>query len=159
MTHTTERRSPPAGPSLLILARLRCAFAVGCVSVLAVGCGASTTTEAAAKKLTEAAAKQDVQSQYDQTGRLTRLTYDRDHDGKIDTWGFMDGARVVRVEVDENGDGKVDRWEYHKEVPADSTGSSGATGSMGSTGSRGVSAGTRGTEPSAAGPGVRRLGD
>jgi hypothetical protein len=51
---------------------------------------------------------------YDKEGRLTLLTYDRTGDGKIDTWGYMNGARVVRVEVDENADGKVDRWEYHR---------------------------------------------
>ena len=50
------------------------------------------------------------------TGVLTRLEADSDHDGKIDTWAYMDGARVVRVEVDENGDGTVDRWEYHSQV-------------------------------------------
>ena len=60
------------------------------------------------------AAAEQVHPTYDaKTGALTRLEADSDHDGKIDTWAYMDGARVVRVEVDENGDGKVDRWEYH----------------------------------------------
>jgi len=65
------------------------------------------------------AARQQVHPTYDKsTGMLTRLEADSDHDGLIDTWAYMDGARVVRVEVDENGDGTVDRWEYHK-APAD----------------------------------------
>ncbi len=51
---------------------------------------------------------------YGDDGRLTQLTFDRDGNGQIDTWGYMDGRRVVRVERDENGDGKVDRWDYHR---------------------------------------------
>lgn len=54
-----------------------------------------------------------MQSEYDAAGKLTRLTYDRNGDGKVDAWGYMDGPRVVRVEVDENADGTPDRWEYH----------------------------------------------
>jgi len=48
------------------------------------------------------------------TGRLTELKYDRNRDGKVDTWATMDGQRIVRVEIDEDGDGKVDRWEYYQ---------------------------------------------
>lgn len=55
-----------------------------------------------------------VTPEYDAAGRLTRLAYDRNHDGTIETWGYMDGPRLVRVEIDENNDGQVDRWEYHK---------------------------------------------
>lgn len=51
---------------------------------------------------------------YDAAGKLRKLEYDRNKDGKVDTWGYMDGSRVVRIEVDENGDGTVDRWEYHR---------------------------------------------
>src|SRR6266487_457131 len=50
-----------------------------------------------------------------ETHRLTRLEADSNGDGKIDTWGYMDGMRVVRVEIDENGDGTVDRWEFHRQ--------------------------------------------
>src|SRR5262245_15080323 len=80
----------------------------------AIACG---TTACGSASTTEAAARKDVKSEYDKSGRLTRLTYDRDGDGKIDAWGYMDGSRVVRVEVDENGDGQVDRWEYHTDPP------------------------------------------
>lgn len=59
-----------------------------------------------------------LQTEYDDSGKLTRLTYDRDGDGKTDAWGFMDGSRVVRVEVDENGDGTPDTWEYHSATVA-----------------------------------------
>lgn len=58
-----------------------------------------------------------LQSEYDQAGHLSKLTYDRDGDGRIDTWAFMAGALVQRVEVDENGDGRVDRWDYHHPGP------------------------------------------
>ena len=119
---STGRRSQKRGWSLLLVTRYvsLCALASG--GILAGACGRSATNEAAGK---------DVRSEYDESGRLTRLTYDRNGDGKIDTWGFMDGSRVVRVEVDENADGKVDRWEYHKDAKG-SAGSSSSTSSVGS---------------------------
>ena len=54
-----------------------------------------------------------LRPEYDQQGKLSRLSYDRDGNGKVDTWGYMNGSRVVRIEVDEDGDGAVDRWEYY----------------------------------------------
>jgi hypothetical protein len=71
-----------------------------------------------------------VTPEYDANGRLERLSYDRDRDGTVETWGYMDGAKVVRVEVDENHDGKVDRWEYHKAGEGEST-TPGATPGLG----------------------------
>lgn len=47
------------------------------------------------------------------TGKLERITYDRDKDGRPDAWLFMDGTRAVRAELDENADGTVDRWEHY----------------------------------------------
>jgi len=47
------------------------------------------------------------------TGRLTRLDYDANGNGKRDTWTFMDGARLIRLEADENEDGKADKWETY----------------------------------------------
>jgi hypothetical protein len=114
------------------LARFAGVSALALLSVIATGCGpAATTTEA------EAALKKDVKSEYDKSGRLTRLEYDRNGDGKIDTWGYMDGSRVVRVDVDEDGDGKVDRWEYHRDLKTtnDSRTSTGSSGSPGANGS------------------------
>ena len=67
-------------------------------------------------RTTNAAARDQVHPTYDKSGVLTKLEGDSDHDGKTDTWAYMDGARVVRVEVDENGDGTVDRWEYHRQT-------------------------------------------
>ena len=59
-----------------------------------------------------------LKPEYDAGGKLRKLEYDRNNDGKVDAWGYMDGSRVVRVETDENGDGQVDRWEFHRETPA-----------------------------------------
>jgi hypothetical protein len=78
-----------------------------------------------------AAAAAKVVPTYDtSTGVLTKLEADSDHDGLIDTWGYMEGTRVVRVEVDENGDRVVDRWEYHK-GPAGPAGPAGQVGQVG----------------------------
>lgn len=55
-----------------------------------------------------------VQAEYDKaTGKLTRLEYDGNSNGKPDTWAFMDGTRLIRLEADENEDGRMDRWEYY----------------------------------------------
>lgn len=48
------------------------------------------------------------------TGKLERITFDRNKDGKVDAWLFMDGTRPVRAELDENHDGAVDRWEHYR---------------------------------------------
>ena len=48
-----------------------------------------------------------------QTGRLERLDFDRDADGKLEGRAFMDGAIVKRIEIDANRDGTPDRWEYY----------------------------------------------
>jgi hypothetical protein len=47
------------------------------------------------------------------TGKLTELAYDSNHNGRIDTWTAMDGARPLLTRVDTNEDGKLDRWEYY----------------------------------------------
>lgn len=54
-----------------------------------------------------------IQADYDARGRLSKLSYDRNKNGRIDTVAFMDGTRFVRVEIDSNEDGLVDRWEYY----------------------------------------------
>jgi hypothetical protein len=94
-------------------------------------CGRSPEIKANDTKPVNTVGNERLAPEYDQAGKLTKLSYDRDGDGKPDTWGYMDGSRVVRVEVDENGDGKVDRWEYHKEgadAPAGSPGTPPAPG-------------------------------
>jgi hypothetical protein len=55
-----------------------------------------------------------IEPVYDkQTGKLQLLKYDSNGDGKVDTWSYMDGARVMRIEIDRDEDGTLDRWEYY----------------------------------------------
>jgi len=59
-------------------------------------------------------ARKRITPEYDQTtGKLKLLKYDSKGTGKVDTWSYMDGARVVRIEIDKDDDGKIDRWEYY----------------------------------------------
>jgi hypothetical protein len=58
--------------------------------------------------------KQTTKPTYDKTtGKLTELTYDRNKNGKIDTWTDMDGTRPLRSRIDLDEDGTIDRWEYY----------------------------------------------
>ncbi len=91
-------------------ARIACA---ALLASLAIAC--SQPNAAPAERRPAAPAGTDrLQPTYDGTGTLRKLQYDRNGDGRIDTWGYMEGTRVVKVEVDENGDGTVDRWEIHR---------------------------------------------
>ena len=83
----------------------------------------------AATSCTETPAERDararIQPSYDSaTGRLTKLDYDANKNGKPDTWAYMDGPRLIRLEADENEDGRIDRWEYYPANPAAGGGSS-----------------------------------
>lgn len=81
------------------------ALAVALLSGLVGGCADSSA---------EREARTRIQPTYDTgTGRLTRLDYDSNTNGKPDTWGYMDGTRLIRLEADENEDGKIDRWEHY----------------------------------------------
>ena len=46
-------------------------------------------------------------------GRLTELTYDRNENGRVDTWVAMDGARPLAARIDADEDGVADRWEEY----------------------------------------------
>ncbi len=59
-----------------------------------------------------------VPEYHPETGRLTRLSADRDGDGRLDTWAYMDGLQTSRIEIDRTGDGQPDRWEYYEPAPA-----------------------------------------
>lgn len=61
-----------------------------------------------------AQARRRITPEYDEnTGKLRLLKYDANGNGKVDTWSYMDGARVIRIEIDSNEDGNIDRWEYY----------------------------------------------
>lgn len=89
-------------------------FGTLAAALLVSGVGAGCTDATPATTRTAQPAGDDhLKAEYDKAGRLQKLEYDRNNDGRPDTWGYMDGIRVVRVEVDCNGDGQVDRWEFH----------------------------------------------
>ncbi len=52
------------------------------------------------------------------TGKLTELTFDRNKNGKIDTWTEMDGAKPLRSRIDQDENGVPDRWEYYDDKGA-----------------------------------------
>jgi hypothetical protein len=63
--------------------------------------------------------KQTTVPTYDKsTGKLTQLTYDRNKNGKVDTWTDMNGTKPLRSRSDLDEDGTIDRWEYYDEKGA-----------------------------------------
>lgn len=83
--------------------------------VALLACVASSCADAAAER----DARARIQPTYDSdSGRLKKLDYDSNKNGKPDTWAYMDGSRLTRLEADENEDGKVDRWEYYPAAAA-----------------------------------------
>ena len=78
-------------------------WTVALMVVATVGCGKSTTPPRQGTSIPT----------YDpKTGKLIKLEADLNHNGKIETWTYMDGARPIRTEQDRNEDGKIDRWEF-----------------------------------------------
>jgi hypothetical protein len=76
----------------------------GVVAVLATGCADPA----------KARAQTGIQPTYDTgTGRLKQIALDSNHDGRVDTWTDMDGARPIQTRIDRNHDGRPDRWEYY----------------------------------------------
>ncbi len=58
--------------------------------------------------------KATTKATYDpQTGILNQFTYDKNKNGRIDTWVRMEGARRLSAVLDENEDGEIDRWEEY----------------------------------------------
>ena len=52
---------------------------------------------------------------YDQgTGRLRRIAFDANKNGRNDTVSYMDGTRIIRVELDLDENGKVERWDFYR---------------------------------------------
>ena len=47
------------------------------------------------------------------TGRLRRLTFDANQNGRNDAVSVMDGTRIDHIELDTDENGAVDRWEYY----------------------------------------------
>jgi hypothetical protein len=77
---------------------------VAAIALCASACGADPASETS-------------KGEYDPvTGRLLSITYDRDGNGRIDTWTKMDGTRPVSSEIDTNEDGVIDRWEEYDDA-------------------------------------------
>lgn len=58
--------------------------------------------------------KATTKATYDpQTGILSQFTYDKNKNGRVDTWVRMEGARRLSAVLDENEDGEIDRWEEY----------------------------------------------
>ena len=49
------------------------------------------------------------------TGRLRRLSFDENQNGRNNAVGVMDGARLERIEVDTDENGTADYWEFFDE--------------------------------------------
>jgi hypothetical protein len=86
---------------------------IAAIMLAATACSQPAATPAGADKTTPVYNKQ--------TGRLERLESDRNGDGKVDTWAYMDGTRLLRIEVDSTGDGRPNRFEHYAAPPAGST--------------------------------------
>jgi hypothetical protein len=60
------------------------------------------------------ASQQQPAAEYDQqTGKLQRLAFDSDDDGRNDAAGILDGTRVKHIEIDTTGNGAIDRWDFY----------------------------------------------
>ena len=101
----TTRR---VGPLRLAAVRHRNHLKLATIALVA---AASLGTAACGR--TSAGGDKRIEPVYDQAGKLTLIKYDSNGDSKIDTWSYMDGARIVRIEIDQDGDGRIDRWEYY----------------------------------------------
>lgn len=79
-----------------------------------IACLGALTALAACGGPAQASRSNGITPSYDHdTGRLEKITFDRNNDGKVDAWTFMNGTTIVRAEIDDNFDGLVDRWEFY----------------------------------------------
>jgi hypothetical protein len=54
---------------------------------------------------------------YDPWGRLEKIEWDSNGDGRPDHIAHYEGGRIARlIEIDENYEGTIDRWEYYDEA-------------------------------------------
>src|SRR4029079_3148166 len=85
-----------------------CSAAMVAALGLSAGCGRGAAAPAGTP---------GVDASYDKLGRLERVSYDRNHDGKPDAWLKVRGAQVLSAELDDNFDGVVDRREFYADQP------------------------------------------
>lgn len=78
------------------------------------GVGLLTATVASCSNPERDRVKATTQANYDRaTGKLAEITYDRNKNGKIDTWTKMNGSLPISSDIDTDEDGKIDRWEIY----------------------------------------------
>ena len=59
--------------------------------------------------------KEQFQALYGPDGRIVRLLYDRNHDGRAEgTIVYRPNGKPERVELDTDEDGAIDRWEHFR---------------------------------------------
>jgi hypothetical protein len=78
------------------------------------GCGASESPKRlpAGYRLIQ---KDQFQALYGPDGRIVRLLYDRNHDGRAEgTIVYRTNGKPERGELDTDEDGAIDRWEYFR---------------------------------------------
>jgi hypothetical protein len=55
------------------------------------------------------------QATYDATtGRLSKLVFDANKNGRNDSVSYMDGTTILRIELDLDENGTIDRWDFYK---------------------------------------------
>lgn len=82
------------------------AFVATAIVASCVGAGCADPDRARVKATTQA--------NYDRaTGKLSEITYDKNKNGRIDTWVKMDGSRPISAQIDSDEDGRIDRWEEY----------------------------------------------
>jgi hypothetical protein len=82
--------------------------------VLLVGCspGAPSKGLPGGHRLVQ---KQQFQALYGPDGRIARLLYDRNHDGRADSVVlYWPNGKPQRGELDTDEDGAIDRWEHFR---------------------------------------------
>lgn len=93
----------------MIILRIVCAALSACVL-----CACSAPPDPRRTNF-EIKGKEGIAKYDPKTGKLTKLDFDQDKNGKMESVGYFDGTRIVRFEIDRDEDGKVDRWEEYDE--------------------------------------------
>ena len=64
-------------------------------------------------------AVEQPRAEYDhETGRVRRIYFDFNRNGRNDAVSIMDGTHIDHIELDFDEDGKVDRWDFYKGGPS-----------------------------------------
>lgn len=96
------------------------AFAIAGLILVVAGCAPPDPRQSGFRR-----EREGVVAEWDpETGRLKKIELDRDKNGKMDTFSFMDGTRFERIEIDLDENGIIERWEYYVDNKLTKVGSS-----------------------------------